>query len=262
MVYEFSPPRMEPPQFATGITCLDIGKGGTFHLVVQVTNVTKKDYKVNVDSMVGTANLSSTLTFFEVAPTDPDFQQGRIITFIPPIYPSDKEIETSTRFERAFPEDVEVVVWLTQIDAQCFKAGFLYIDICLQTVGRQGFQLLYKMCGGSQYLGCSWIAYPKHNPGIDSGWIDRLVLGLTGKQDAVAETTRTQKVVFQKVFKKPPQVWLAWSGVNLILPDNIKLETQVVQDSITTTEFEFRVRAWGKSVLVAGSLCWLAVEMD
>lgn len=213
-----------------------------------------------MNSLIGTGNYSSTITFFEVARTDPDFQQGRIITYMPSLYPNDTEVRDYTRFARTFAEDVEVVVWLTQIDAQCFKAGFLYIDTCLQSVSSEGFELLYKMCGGSQYLGCSWIAYPKSNPGIDSGWIDRLVLGLTGNSSE--ESNRLHKVTFKKVFKKPPQVWLAWSGVNLILPDNIRLKTHVVQDSITAKGFEFNVRAWGKSVLVTGSLCWLAVEMD
>lgn len=263
IVHKFPSPRTEPPQFATGITYLDILRNegnGTLHLVAEVTNITKEDYKVNVNSLFGTHNYRSETTFFEVARTDPDFQQGRIIAYVPPIYPNDTDVKNHIRFARTFAEDVEVVVWLTQIDAQCFKAGFLYIDTCLQSVSSEGFELLYKMCGGSQYLGCSWIAYPKSNPGIDSGWIDRLVLGLTGNSSE--ESNRLHKVTFKKVFKKPPQVWLAWSGVNLILPDNIRLKTHVVQDSITAKGFEFNVRAWGKSVLVTGSLCWLAVEMD
>lgn len=253
---------MEPPQFATGITHLDISHDGALNLVAEVTDVTQEDYKANIHSLIGTANHHSSFTFFEVAPTDPDFQQGRIITYIPPVYPNDKGIKNYTRFAPAFTEDVAVVVWLTQINAQCFKARYLYIDICLQNVSREGFELSTRMCGGSQYLGCTWIAYPVNNPGIDSGWLDRLVLGLTGEPDNVADTIRTQRVMFRKAFKKPPQVWLAWSGVNLILPDNIRLSTQVVQDSITTTGFEISVRAWGPSVLVSGSLCWLAVEMD
>ena len=263
--YNFSSPRSRPPQFATGITFLDINKIDLVRLLTNVNDITKESYKVNVHSYGSTVKHGAGCTFFEVSQTDPDFQQGQVITFISP-YPDNCKITSFPRFARVFSEDVEIVTWFYQIDADCFKTGFLDIDTNTTIVYRDHFKLVYGSCRKSQNiynLGTTWIAYPKHKPGIDSGRIDKLKFGLVGAPNE-AKGTLTKEMKFKKIFTKPPQVWLALCGICMRFDpvDNLRLMTWVVKGSITTTGFKYDIISWGKAVLETVSLCWLAVELD
>ena len=217
-----------------------------------------------MDSYSSTVKHGAGCTFFEVSQTDPDFQQGQVITYVRPLYPYDKII-SYPRYARVFAEDVEIVTWLYQIDADCFKAGFLDIESYSKNTGRDSFELWYGACRQPQnlyILGSTWVAYPKNKTGIDSGRIDKLKFGLVGAAND-AEGTLIKEASFKKTFRKPPQVWLALCGVNMTFAgDNLRLRTQVVQDSITTTGFNYKVISWGKNKLETVSLCWLAVELD
>ena len=263
-IYKFSSPRSDPPQFATGITYLNINKINALRLLSYVSNITKEVYQVNVDSWNDTVKHGAGCTFFEVSQTDPDFQQGRVTTYMSNGYPD--QIISFPMYARAYTEEVEIVTWLHQIDADCYNAGFLDIDTHTNRVGQESFELGYGTRRKSQNLytlGSTWIAYPKHKPGIDSGRIDKQKFGVVGATNE-AQGTRTMEVTFKKTFKKPPQVWLALCGINMTFPtvDNLRLRTQVVKDSITTTGFKYDIISWGKSVLETVSLCWLAVELD
>ena len=263
-IYKFSSPRSDPPQFAIGITSLDIGKVAAARLAASVSSITREGYQVNLESWLKTAKHGAGCTFFEVSQTDLDFQQGQVITFIRD-YCEAQEIFSYPRYARAFAEDVEIVIWLNKIDINCFGAGFLDINAYATGIHREEFTLAYGTCRKAQHLyslGFTWIAYPKHHPGIDSGRIDKLKFGLGGAASE-AQGTLTKGATFKKAFKKPPQVWLALSGMNVNLAgDNLRLRAQVVRDSITTIGFNYEVISWGKNMLETVSLYWLAVELD
>ena len=263
-IYKFSSPRSNPPQFATGITFLNINKTNTIRIIAKVSNITMEQYEVSLNSYFTTVKHGAGCTFFEVSQTDPDFQQGHIMTYLPP-YPNDHKITTSLRYTRAFTEDVEIVTWLNHIDAHCFDTGFLDIDTYSQDVRQEEFSLVYGSCRQPQrvfVLGSTWIAYQKCKPGIDSGRIDKLELGLAGAVNEVQGTV-IREVVFKKTFTKPPQVWLALCGINMTFNgDDLRLKTRVVEDSITTTGFNYHIISWGKTLLKTVSLSWLAVELD
>ena len=263
--YNFSSPRSRPPQFATGITFLDINKSNSARLYALVSDITKQSYKVNVDSFNNTVKHGAGCTFFEVSKTDPDFQQDQVITYVSP-YPYNRQITSYTKYARVFSEDVEIVTWIYHIDVDCFKAGFLDINTNATSINRDCFHLVYGSCRASHNLyslGSTWIAYPKHKPGIDSGRIDKLKFGLVGAANE-AQGTLTKEMKFKKIFTKPPQVWLALCGICMKFDpvDNLRLMTRVVKDSITTTGFKYEIISWGKAVLDTVSLCWLAMELD
>lgn len=264
-IYKFSSPRSEPPQFAAGITFLNINKISGIRLLAKVSDITRESYKVSLNSYHSTMKLGAGCTFFEVSQTDPDFQQGKVITYLPQEYSNDVKITTWLFFARAFAEEVEIVTWLNQIDSQCFETGLLDIDTSIQHVDLEGFSLVYGSCRQPQkvcILGSTWVAYQKCKPGIDSGRIDKLKLGLVGAVNE-AQGTVTKDVVFKKRFKKPPQVWLALCGINMMLNgDDLRFKTRVVEGSITTTGFNYHIISWGKAVLETVSLSWLAVELD
>lgn len=270
--FRFSSPRSDPPQIATGITSLNFNSINRVRLIASVSKITREDFQVNLDSYNSTTvKHGAGCTFFEVSQTDPDFQQGKVITFIPSKYPDGHEIYAFPIFAWVFAEDVTVVTWFYQIDVGCFSAGYLDIYTESRNVSREGFVLLYGATQKSQNnlltLGSTWIAYPKHKPGIDSGRIDKIKFGLVRAANE-SEGTLTNKVKFKKLFKKPPQVWLALCGIHMTwddsddMGDNLRLVTQVVKDSITTTGFKYDIISWGEAVLETVSLCWLAVELD
>lgn len=264
-IYKFSSPRSEPPQFATGITALDINKSNILCLHSNVSRITKESFKVKVNSWCDTVKHGAGCTFFEVCQTDSHFQQGSVTTRFEPMYPKDHKINSFPTFAREFTEGVEVVTWFDQIKAHCFKTGFLDIDTCTNVTKRRYFELVYGACRQPQelyILSTTWIAYPKSKPGIDSGRINKVKFGLVGATNE-AQGTVTMEATFKKKFKKPPQVWLALCGINITLAgDNLRLRTQVVKDSITTIGFNYEVISWGKNVLETVSLYWLAVELD
>ena len=268
--FRFSSPRSDPPQFATGITSLNFNWIGAVRLIASVNKITREDYQVNLDSYNNTTvKHGAGCTFFEISQTDPDFQQGKVITFMLSMYPDGHSIHTFPIFAWEFAEDVSVVTWFCQIDVEGFRAGYLDIYTYSQSVSREGFELLYGATQESQNnlftLGTTWIAYPKHKPGIDSGRIDKLNFGLVRAANE-SEGTLTKEVKFRKLFKKPPQVWLALCGIHMTwgdgVKDNLRLVTRVVKDSITTTGFKYDIISWGETVLKTVSLCWLAVELD
>ena len=218
-----------------------------------------------MNSYSNTVKYGAGCTFFEVSPTDPYFQQGRVVTTIS-AYPDDRKVTSFISYIREFAEDIEIVTWLAHIIVDCNKTGILNIDIEANVVQRQNFELVYGVSRKSQdllsVLGSTWIAYPKSKPGIDSGRIDKLKLDLARVATEALGTVR-KEAMFKKTFKKPPQVWIALCGINLTcVGDNVRLKTQVVKDSITTTGFNYEIISWGKTLLETVSLYWLAVELE
>ena len=178
------------------------------------------------------------------------------------MFPADSKVLNTIKFPRAYTEDVEILIWLYYLDLNPRVANFITIDASVQEANRAGFQLWYGTSGANSHtygLGYNWIAYPKSKKGVESGWISKQKISPNS-----GEAHSVQEVKFKKEFTKPPRVWLAWSGMEVINAkvDHLRLNTEVVADSITTTGFKYQIDLWSKVTLGSVSLCWIAVTLD
>jgi len=233
----------------------------TYRLDIDSTDRTTTGFTLTANSWADTVKYAAGATWFEVSPTDPEFQQGRANLYLN-MFPADYKALNMIKFPRAYTEDVEILIWLNYLDLSAVKANFIMIDASVQEVSRVGFQLWYGTSGANNNvygLGYNWIAYPKSKKGVESGLISKQkVSPNTGEVHSV------QEVKFKKEFSKPPRVWLAWSGMEVTnaKADNMRLMTEVVADSITITGFKYQIDLKSPVILGSLSLSWIAVELD
>lgn len=258
---KFTSPRLQAPQLATGVTYLDMNVNFTYRLDIDSTDRTTTGFNLAINSWADTVKYAAGATWFEISPTDPDFQQGRSNLYLN-MFPPDYKPMSAIKFPRAYTEDVEILVWLTYLDFSAIKANFIMIDVSVLEANRAGFQLWYGTSGANNCvygLGYSWIAYPKSKKGVESGLISKQKISLN-----TGEVRSIQEVKFKKEFMKPPRVWLAWSGMEVTnaKADNMRLMTEVVADSTTTTGFKYQIDLKSPVTLGSLSLYWIAVELD
>lgn len=261
-VFNFTSPRPQPPQFATGINKIDMMTATPVRLDIDISDVSTTQYRVNLNSWDDTVKYTAGASWFEVAGNDPDFQVGRVHTAIPNPYsfPDNKYVTTKVKFPRVFSDDVEVLVWLTALASHCGKAGYLKIGTSLSNFKRESFELSYGTSGPDNSvneLAYSWIAYPKNKEGVESGWLNKVKV-------THADAAVTNEVKFTKSFKKPPSVWIALSGMDLTntSDENVRLLVKVLPESITTTGFKYEMALWWRTKAKSASAYWLALEMD